>query len=91
MMVAPERPVAPDGEVIRALVVDAARLHGVPVAEIMGHNKAPRVVRARQAVMAEAHLRGLSTPRIGAVLRRDHSTVLYGIRRALDRGDVVAG
>lgn len=89
MMKTPDHTLASDADLIRGLVADAARLHGVPVAEIMGHNNAPRVSRARQAVMAEAHLRGLSTTRIGAVLRRDHSTVLYGIKRALERGDVV--
>jgi len=52
--------------------------------------RVPSVAHARQVVMALLVLAGLSTPKVGQALGRDHSTVIYGARRALERDrDVV--
>lgn len=67
----------------RALKV-AANLAGANVPQLISDWRSPKqLVHARWAVMANLHKRGVSTPMIGkCVGGRDHSTVLYGIRRA---------
>lgn len=53
----------------------------VPAAEIRGRRKTQRVAWARQAAMWMMRERlGVSFPRIGQLLRRDHSTVQHGVR-----------
>ncbi len=66
-------------------VVDAvARAGGVRPKDLLGRGQARPLTRARQLAM---HLLrelcpGASLPAIGHLLGRDHSTVLYGCRRA---------
>lgn len=50
--------------------------------ELTGCVRHPRLVRARWAVMLAMRNRGASLARIGRRLGRDHTTVLYGIRKA---------
>jgi len=68
------------GGLMRRVLDEVAAAAGVSVADILGPSRRARVVAARQAVMAVLHRRGWSSPRIGRALRRDHSTVLHGIR-----------
>lgn len=60
---------------------EVAAQHGMTVAQMMGKNRRYEVVRARQEVMWRLNLLGMSTPRIGQWLKKDHSTVLHGIER----------
>lgn len=67
---------------------------GVPVAEIVGRSRLGRVVAARQTacwlLRARPKPGGLtrSFPEIGALLGgRDHSTVIYAMRRAGERAE----
>ena len=43
------------------------------------------VIRLRQRLFYELHIRGHSLPEIGEFLNRDHTTVLWGKRRHLKR------
>jgi hypothetical protein len=54
---------------------------GVPLRELLGRSHRASVSRARQVLFAALALEGLSTPEIGYLLARDHTTVLHGLRR----------
>lgn len=61
----------------------AGDLYGVMVDDICGESRDPAVVRARHMTCWLLRERGYTTVRIGEILRRDHSTVIYG-SRAID-------
>lgn len=65
----------------RDVIAEVAREHEVTPEQVMGRSVHRHVVRARWAAMARLREAGLSYPRIGRILGRDHSTVMYGIRR----------
>lgn len=74
-------PIEPRG-FLHALVEDAAREAGVPIAVILGPQRARCVAWPRMRAMARAYLDyGFSTGEIGRVFRRDHTTVLHAIQR----------
>lgn len=59
---------------------------GVEVQFILGESRVPRISRARQMVMFIAREQTeLSFPRIARSLRRDHSTVMHGVRTIYDQ------
>lgn len=67
-------------------VAAVCRVYQVTVAEVMAPGRKVRTVLARQAVMWMLRFsRGMSFPQIGAILRRDHSTVVWGIGRHDER------
>lgn len=66
----------------RAIKV-AAKLAGANVPQLLSRWRAPKeLVHARWCVMTALRERGLSLPRIGHWLKRDHSTVIYGLGQA---------
>jgi chromosomal replication initiation ATPase DnaA len=71
----------------RDLLVDfthIARKHGVLLAEIMGPRRAyGGVGRARRDCWRLLRERGWSYPSIGALWGVDHSSVMYGVRKAI--------
>ena len=61
----------------------AAQLWNVPLDQLLSPSRKAAVVAARQPVMAVLYNTfGLCLADIGAELDRDHTTILYGIRRA---------
>jgi chromosomal replication initiation ATPase DnaA len=48
---------------------------------LTGPSQQERLLRARWEAMARLRDVGLSSPAIGGLLGRDHSTVLHGLRR----------
>ncbi len=61
----------------------AAQLWNVPLDQLLSPSRKASVVAARQPVMAVLyHEFDLTLADIGAELDRDHTTILYGIRRA---------
>jgi chromosomal replication initiation ATPase DnaA len=85
----------PQGERFADIVTAVAAEFGTTREHLMGESRDAGVVLARWAAMTLAHrLLGYSTPRIGRLLRRDHTTVLHGIRRiaalAEDQPDLAA-
>lgn len=64
------------------IIARIAALHDVDVEDITGPSRVRHVCEARWAVMRELRAAGKSTPRIGRLLNRDHSTVVHGLRRA---------
>lgn len=62
-------------------IVDAvSEQTGIPARHILSQKRTAPVCRARQIVMYEARLAGLSYPQIGDALGRDHSSVVHGAR-----------
>jgi chromosomal replication initiation ATPase DnaA len=65
------------------LVKECSTLFKVHVRDLMGPYRYDFVVRARQALFLALRRRGWSYPDIGWFLKRDHSTVIHGVKRAL--------
>jgi chromosomal replication initiation ATPase DnaA len=66
----------------RQVIERVAALHDVTPEDITGPSRLRRHCEARWQVMRELASKGLSTPTIGRILNRDHSTVVHGLRRA---------
>lgn len=60
--------------------------HGVPISQIMSASREQVTCRARFACYCALRDRGLSLPQIARFFNRDHTTVLYGIKRAKELG-----
>jgi chromosomal replication initiator protein len=68
---------------VSEIIACVAERFGAPVDEILSDRKERRIARVRQAAMALAHeLTWQSYPAIGRAFRRDHTTVMYAVRRA---------
>lgn len=63
---------------ILARVADA---HGLTPDDLRGPSRCAHVVQARWEAMAALRAEGASTTAIGRAVRRDHSTVMSGLRR----------
>lgn len=64
-----------------AVFAAVAKKHDVLLDEVIGHRKQQGAIEARQELYAVLRVRGWSTPRIGALLGRNPSTVLEGSKR----------
>lgn len=62
----------------------AARDAKITIEALRGRGRDPRTIRARDLVCARLHAAGLSLPTIGRLVNRDHTTVLYAIRKVAD-------
>lgn len=65
----------------REILDRVARLHDVTVDDMTGPSRMRHICEARWAAMRELRASGKSTPRIGQLLHRDHSTVVHGLRK----------
>lgn len=65
----------------RAEIRAIERLTGVSQELMRGPSRAAPIVAARWMAIAALRARGWSLPRIGRELNRDHTTVLYALRR----------
>lgn len=61
-------------------IAEAARLHGVPVSDVLSRSRGP-AYQARLRVMHALDREGWTCTQIGQALHRDHTTVLYGLGR----------
>lgn len=71
------------GASVAKIIERVSKASGVPAFEILGPWREKRVSWPRMAVyyIARTTTRN-SLPRIGRAMRRDHTTVLYGVNRA---------
>lgn len=67
----------------RAMIA-AAKASSLSLADLKGPSRKRKNVLARYAVMLAMHKRGVPSPAIGRRFGRDHSTVLYGVKKAQD-------
>lgn len=79
--------VVADPQTGRKLAESIAIKHGISFSEMISSRRAPHLVRARQEAMW--HLREhtkLSYPQIAYILgKRDHTTIIHGIKRHAER------
>lgn len=75
----------PTSDSLIALVAEA--FHVTPA---MIHGTSRRYARPRHVVMWLLRDAGMSLPAIGATLGRDHTSVLYGVRRVERDGELLA-
>lgn len=77
-----------DGE-IEAFLLSRAQDFGIPLERIISKNRKRYLVRARHQIILELRDKGLSYPKIGKLLKRDHSTVFYAAQklRIMRRGE----
>jgi hypothetical protein len=61
----------------RAIIREVAASHVVTLANLIGRCRSARVVHARVEVAKRLRARGYSTPRIGAMLNKDHTTIVF--------------
>lgn len=64
----------------RQIIREIAQRNGVTLDEILEKGRTYRVSYPRQEAMYELRLRGLSTTRIGQLMNRDHTTIIFGCR-----------
>lgn len=61
---------------------ECAKDHGVTVEDLIGWGRTTRLVNARRAAIWALHQRNtMSLKQIGRLLKKDHTTILYAIRK----------
>ena len=65
----------------RAIIREIAALRGVDPYKIIGHSRKEKLFRARIEVARALDARGYSTPQIGMILGKDHSTIVFYLGR----------
>lgn len=58
------------------IIKKICKKHGVSYIEVLKRGRRKKIVDARFEIARELKKLGYSTPEIGVILRRDHSTVL---------------
>lgn len=92
-----ESPEEPEAAItVRRIIHETAEYFGFTYAHLVGERRSAPIVRARQVAMYIAHGVVLNStyPMIGRAFRRDHTTILHGVRRikvllGAGRGDIV--
>ena len=64
------------------LATKIARDHYVPLDVMLGRTHSQTAVRARRALIIELRQLGMSTPEIGSIINRDHTTVIAALKTA---------
>lgn len=65
----------------RQIIGEIAALRGVPLPLLTGRCRRYCVVSARIEIALKLNARGYSTTRIGMILQRDHTTIVYYLGR----------
>ncbi|MBQ0084256.1 MAG: chromosomal replication initiator protein DnaA, partial [Clostridiales bacterium] len=74
--------VAPEPIKIETIIEEVARTYRVTDADILSNKKTSSIVLARQVAMYIAHeITNLTYEKIGESFGKDHSTVLYSVRK----------
>ena len=71
--------------IVRRAVHEVARQTGLPARLIMSPTRIKEAATARQEAMCRAHDAGCSYAQIGRHMRRDHTTIMHGVRVARKR------
>ena len=74
-----------DRAVIATLITNASEATGIKESQIRGRKRHKPIAAARHWVWTQAKLMGLSYPRIAKVFRRDHTTIVYGVKSYIER------
>lgn len=66
---------------MQSVIMKVSRAHDVAPLLVAGESRSREVVAARNEVFSILNRNGISLERIGRAFGKDHTTVLYGIRR----------
>lgn len=66
---------------VRDIIIEVSERRKVPALLVAGCSQVKRCVAARNEVWATLNKLGVSAQRLGVLFNKDHTTVLYGIRR----------
>lgn len=67
---------------VRQIVAEVAERHGITINLMFSHSRQEKLSLARHEAMYEAYREaGATLPQIALVMRRDHTSVLHGIRQ----------
>lgn len=69
----------------REVIMEVCEASGVKVAALMGRSQQRRHVWPRQVAYRALHRAGYSLSEIGRIMKRDHATIISGIRAADQR------
>jgi chromosomal replication initiation ATPase DnaA len=73
-------------DLIMDIVRSVSEQTGIPVSYIQGASKTRKITEARWLICYIAHVdSGFGLEAIGRVLRKDHSSVLHGVKRERER------
>ena len=61
---------------------NASKATGIPIADLRGPTRTRHICWTRYAIMEAMRRRGMSTPAIGRLFHRDHSTIVSALRQA---------
>lgn len=64
----------------RAACIDAAKLWGVSLDDVLGESRAHINVKARKHAIRALWAQGYSTVQIGRRMQRDHTTILHHVK-----------
>ena len=62
-------------------VLMAAKMFNIHPRDLIGHYRYGFLMLPRFALTKALRMRGISTPRIGKIVNRDHTTVLYQLKQ----------
>ncbi len=76
-----------DQENGRDILRTVSEVTGISTAALQGEKRGGPVSKARQLVflLCNEHAQQMSTPQIGRLMNRDHTTVIHGTRKARER------
>ena len=63
------------------IIRDVAEAHDVAMKDVIGDNRTPHIIRARQEAYLALYEAGCSYASIGYLMQRHHTTVMSGIRK----------
>lgn len=67
---------------IREMTRETCAATGQPIPEVMGKSRRAELCRIRERIWLRAYEAGFSSVQIGRVFKRDHTSILHGIRNA---------
>jgi chromosomal replication initiation ATPase DnaA len=74
-------PATVDRLTVLSVCEKVGRVHGLSLAEITGKRKTNKHVAARREIVRICREHGISTPRIGEAMKRDHTSIMNLERR----------
>jgi chromosomal replication initiation ATPase DnaA len=71
-------------EKIHAAIDDIAQPHGYTVEDILGPSRLKRLVGVRRLCVLMLRDKGYSTPEIGRLMNRCHTTIIHALNKTVD-------
>jgi chromosomal replication initiation ATPase DnaA len=66
---------------LRIAITNILLAYDVAWEQVTGHGRIEKYVTCRRSIVWLLHCQGWSTPRIGRLMNRDHSTIVYALQQ----------